>query len=233
MADFGNIYIGGKHFTSLQEAIEYKKQHPEWDGIGQIIDRVGPGESVSFTSGKQKITLSDTPNEKDKEKNKDEEPKRRNVHFGSFNIKNDFSGEHITYGKGTTAVKTSNRHIVISNNSSVTVNRGGKSYELRGGRLEKIDGRWFRDGQPVDWSELGGEYEEQDVVSITINGDVQELTTTTGNVTVNGDVNVVKTGTGDVHCDNAVKVSTGTGDVHCDTITGSVSTGMGNIYHNK
>ena len=42
MADFGNIYIGGKHFTSLQEAIEYKKQHPEWDGIGQIIDRVGP-----------------------------------------------------------------------------------------------------------------------------------------------------------------------------------------------
>ena len=57
MADFGNIYIGGKHFTSLLEAIEYKKQHPEWDGIGQIIDRVGPGESVSFTSGKQKITL--------------------------------------------------------------------------------------------------------------------------------------------------------------------------------
>ena len=38
MADFGNIYIGGKHFTSLQEAIEYKKQHPEWDGIGQIIE---------------------------------------------------------------------------------------------------------------------------------------------------------------------------------------------------
>jgi DUF4097 and DUF4098 domain-containing protein YvlB len=46
-------------------------------------------------------------------------------------------------------------------------------------------------------------------------------------------VNVVKTGTGDVHCDNAVKVSTGTGNVHCDTITGSISTGMGNIYHNK
>ena len=54
-----------------------------------------------------------------------------------------------------------------------------------------------------------------------------------GNVTVNGDVNVVKTGTSDVHCNNAVKVSTGTGNVHCDTITGSVSTGMGNIYHNK
>ena len=71
MADFGNIYIGGKHFTSLQEAIEYKKQHPEWDGIGQIIDRVGPGESV---------------NEKDKEKNKDEEPKRRSMHQGRARI---------------------------------------------------------------------------------------------------------------------------------------------------
>lgn len=184
MSEFNNIYIGGKHFTSFQEAIEYKKQHPEWDGIGQIIDHVGPGETVSFTSG-----------------------------------------------KGTTAVKTSKRHVVISNNGSVTVNRGGKTYELRGGRLEKIDGQWYRDGLPVDWSELGGKYEEKDVVSITINGDVQELTTTTGDVTVNGDVNVVKTGTGNVRCDNAVKVSTGTGDVHCDTITGSVSTGMGNIYH--
>ena len=43
-------------------------------------------ESVSFTSGKQKITLSDTPNEKDKEKNKDEEPKRRSMHQGRARI---------------------------------------------------------------------------------------------------------------------------------------------------
>lgn len=231
MAIFDNIYIGGKHFTSLQEAIEYKRQHPEWEGIGQIIDRVGPGETVTYTSGKQKFTASSSPKEEEEKKEKEEEPKRRNVHFGSFNIKNDFSGEHVTFGNGTTAVKTGKRHIVISNNGSVTVNRGGKTYELRGNRLEKIDGQWYRDGEPVDWNELGGEYEERDVVSITINGDVQELTTTNGDVTVNGDVNVVKTGTGNVRCDTAVKVNTGTGDVHCDTITGSVSTGMGNIYH--
>ena len=81
MADFNNIYIGGKHFTSLQEAIEYKRQHPEWDGIGQIIDNVGPGETVSFISGKQKITLSDSPKDREKRENKNGKDRYRQSGF--------------------------------------------------------------------------------------------------------------------------------------------------------
>jgi len=208
MAKFDNINIGGKNFKSFQEAAEYKRQHPEWNGIGQIIDKVAAGETVTYSE------------KRSQKENNDEISQQPEMHLNPLNIIN-YNGEF------------QKRNIVIRNNGSVTINRGGKSYELRGSTLENIDGKWYRDGNPVDWNELGGEYEEKNVVSIIINGDVQELTTRSGDVTVNGDVNVVKTGSGDVSCNNAIKVSTGSGDVSCNSITGSVSTGSGDIYHKR
>ena len=115
-------------------------------------------------------------------------------------------------------------------NGMVKITRGGKTYTIRGENIEKRDGPWYADGKAVDWDSLGGRYEEKDVVSIEINGNVQDLTTSGGDVTVNGLVTNLRTGSGDVVCDTAGNVNTGSGDVHCKHITGKVSTGSGDIY---
>ena len=85
-------------------------------------------------------------------------------------------------------------------------------------------------GMPTERPSIGGEYEDSNVISIEINGNVQNLATTSGDVTVNGTVQNVRTGSGDVKCDTATNVNTGSGDVHCKHITGMVSTGSGDIY---
>ena len=130
----------------------------------------------------------------------------------SFNIKNDYTG-------GETIIR------------SVNIRRGDRTYTIKGETIEKIDGRWYADGKAVDWDSIGGEYTESNVISIEINGDVQNLATTSGDVKVNGNVQNVRTGSGDVECEDAVNVNTGSGDVHCKNITGMVSTGSGDIYH--
>lgn len=147
----------------------------------------------------------------------------------SFNIKNDYTGgETIIHGSGTRTITTGKRTIIKG--GSVNINRGGKTYTIKGNTIEKIDGRWYADGKAVDWDSIGGEYEERNVISIEINGDVQNLATTTGDVTVNGNVQNVRTGSGDVRCETATNVNTGSGDVHSKNITGMVSTGSGDIY---
>ena len=148
----------------------------------------------------------------------------------SFNIKNDFSGgETIIHGAGTTTIKTGRRTVIKG--GSVNIRRGDKKYTIKGDTIEKIDGRWYADGKAVDWDSIGGEYAESSVVSIEINGDVQNLATSSGDVTVNGNVQNIRTGSGDVECNDAVNVNTGSGDVHCKNITGMVSTGSGDIYN--
>ena len=148
----------------------------------------------------------------------------------SFNIKNDFSGgETIIHGEGTRTISTGKRTVIKG--GSVNIRRGDKTYTIKGDTIEKIDGRWYADGKVVDWETIGGEYVESNVISIEINGNVQNLATTSGDVTVNGNVQNVRTASGDVECEDAVNVNTGSGDVHCKNITGMVSTGSGDIYH--
>lgn len=128
--------------------------------------------------------------------------------------------------------------MVINNNGetivkggSVTITRNGKRHVLRGNNIiKKRDGQWYVDGKAVDWNELGGKYEEENVVSIEITGNVQLLNASVADVVVHGDVQNLKTGSGDVQCENAVNVSTGSGDVHCGDVAGLVSTGSGNVY---
>ena len=148
----------------------------------------------------------------------------------SFNIKNDYTGgETIIHGAGTRTITTGKRTVIKG--GSVNIRRGDKTYTIKGETIEKIDGRWYADGKAVDWDSIGGEYTESNVISIEINGDVQNLATTSGDVKVNGNVQNLRTGSGDVECEDAVNVNTGSGDVHCKTITGMVSTGRGDIYH--
>ena len=148
----------------------------------------------------------------------------------SFNIKNDYTGgETIIHGAGTRTITTGKRTVIKG--GSVNIRRGDKTYTIKGDTIEKIDGHWYADGKAVDWDTIGGEYVESNVISIEINGDVQNLATTSGDVTVNGNVQNVRTGSGDVECEDAVNVNTGSGDVHCKNITGMVSTGSGDIYH--
>ena len=148
----------------------------------------------------------------------------------SFNIKNDYTGgETIIHGAGTRTITTGKRTVIKG--GSVNIRRGDKTYTIKGETIEKIDGRWYADGKAVDWDSIGGEYTESNVISIEINGNVQNLATTSGDVKVNGNVQNIRTGSGDVECEDAVNVNTGSGDVHCKNITGMVSTGSGDIYH--
>lgn len=119
----------------------------------------------------------------------------------------------------------------IINGGSVAITRNGKRHVLRGNTIiKKRDGQWYVDGKAVDWNDLGGKYEEEQVVSIEITGTVQNLCTTTADVVVHGDCQNVKTGSGAVQCEAAVNINTGSGDVHCGDVAGMVSTGSGNVY---
>ena len=128
--------------------------------------------------------------------------------------------------------------MIINNNGetivkggSVIITRNGKRHVLRGNNIiKKRDGQWYVDGKAVDWNDIGGKYEEENVVSIEITGNVQLLNASVADVVVHGDVQNLKTGSGDVQCENAVNVSTGSGDVHCGDVAGLVSTGSGNVY---
>ncbi len=134
----------------------------------------------------------------------------------------------IIHGPGTTTINIGNRTIIKG--GYVNIKRGNKTYTIKGKTIEKVNGQWFADGKPVDWNILGGQYEENNVVSIEINGTVQNLATTSGDVTVNGTVQVARTASGDIKCETATEVHTMSGDVHCKHIEGNVSTMSGDIY---
>lgn len=67
-------------------------------------------------------------------------------------------------------------------------------------------------------------------VNVTVNGDAENVTTTSGNIVVNGGCYRVKSTSGDIECrDVAGDVETTSGDVKCGTVSGSVNTISGNI----
>ena len=111
----------------------------------------------------------------------------------------------------------------------VRINRDGKQYTIKGKNIEQRDGQWTCDGKPVDWSDIGGEY-DSDLVRIEIYGDVQNLSTKSGNVSVHGNCASVSTASGNVYCNEAGVVHTMSGDVHANSVGGNVSTMSGDIY---
>lgn len=121
--------------------------------------------------------------------------------------------------------------IVLTDNASLVVNRGGKRFELKGDRIEKRDGKWYVDGKAVNMDEPG-EWRGGCDDSITIYGDVKTLKTNSGQIKVQGNCNMVNTTSGDVECSSAVNVSTVSGDVTCGRVEGNVGTVSGDIYKN-
>ena len=196
------------HIADDITKIEEKATEKVDDAVNSFLESFGITNINCYTSGSSKQKSSSR----------------------SFNIKNDYTGgETIIHGAGTRTITTGKRTVIKG--GSVNIRRGDKTYTIKGDTIEKIDGRWYADGKAVDWDTIGGEYVESNVISIEINGDVQNLATTSGDVIVNGNVQNVRTGSGDVECEDAVNVNTGSGDVHCKNITGMVSTGSGDIYH--
>ena len=137
-------------------------------------------------------------------------------------VRNEFSGG---------AVIKQGRNISMPNGGTVKINRGGKSYIISGKSLERRDGVWYRDGKPVSDSDTGGAYDDLDVVTLEIHGNVEKLSTVSGDVSVSGDVGNISTASGDIRCQTVRgSVSTASGDVHCGSTGGSVSTMSGDIY---
>lgn len=132
------------------------------------------------------------------------------------------------FGKVGETVVNRGRRVTIKS-GEVRINRGGKQYSIKGNNIEQRDGQWFNDGKAVDWNDIGGEY-DSDLVRIEIYGDVQNLSTKSGDVVVHGNCNSVSTASGDVTCNQAGMVHTMSGDVHADNIGGDVSTMSGDIY---
>jgi hypothetical protein len=104
--------------------------------------------------------------------------------------------------------------------TSVVIN--GKTY--RGDVVSVSNGPVWVDGKKVD------DLSNAQKIEVTVNGNVEELTTATGDITVNGTAGSVATASGDVRCgDVGGSVATTSGDVCCKSVLGGVSTVTGDI----
>jgi hypothetical protein len=94
-----------------------------------------------------------------------------------------------------------------------------------GNSVSIVDGKVIVDGR-----EQEGTLEQ--VVNIQVQGNVEELSTVSGDVRVAGDVGSLRTTSGDVHCASVKgSVETVSGDVRAKTVLGSVKTVSGDIGH--
>lgn len=108
---------------------------------------------------------------------------------------------------------------LFKSTGSVTID--GKSF--RGRHVEIIDDLVIVNGVTQEGSLVGP-------VSVTVHGDVEQLTTASGDVTVTGDCGGVTTTSGDVRCgDVAGEVRTVSGDVICKQVMGNVRTVSGDV----
>ncbi len=221
-----SIRLNGKEYRLTGNLVERIKN--VWYVDGNKIDIPAlPGK----TNTKNSVDTVDRINEflEDFGINVNAHVNKRTIHRSGFNIENDFSGvKTVVYGSDTKSSSKENR--VIITGGSVNINRGGKTYTIKGNKIEKKDGRWFADGKAVEWDSIGGKYKDSNVVTVEINGNVHNLTTRSGDVTVNGHVDNISTTSGDVNCESATTVNTMSGDVHSKHIEGNARTMSGNIY---
>ena len=118
---------------------------------------------------------------------------------------------------------------IIGNQSGVcTIN--GKTY--KGNNISIIDGVVYIDGKVADESLAS----TNTTIIVKITGDVDSVSTGSGDVQVTGHANKISTGSGDVSVGGACtgNVSTGSGDVDINGhVYGSVKTGSGDINYNR
>ena len=131
-------------------------------------------------------------------------------------------------GSTVTNYNSRGRSVTMINGGSVVITRKGKTFTLRGSRIEQRGGEWFVDGKRFDFD--GEQMKLEDcTVKIEIHGEVERLETESGDVTVYGDCHHISTQSGDVTCQEAVNISTMSGDVTCKGRPNSVNTMSGDI----
>jgi hypothetical protein len=109
----------------------------------------------------------------------------------------------------------------VGNNASVTIN--GQTYT--GNHVSIVNGTVIIDGNKQDQVLEGP-------ISVVVNGNVDRVETTSGDVDVTGSTGTVSTMSGSVTCGGNISgdVSTMSGSVRCDgSIGGSVETMSGSI----
>lgn len=111
-------------------------------------------------------------------------------------------------------------NINMSGSGKVTID--GKSFT---GKNIRIDGnKVIVDGETQD-GELVGD------ISVQVAGNVDELSSVSGDIIVNGNAARVSSTSGDISCEDVSgDVKTVSGDVNADYIMGNVNTVSGDIY---
>ena len=117
----------------------------------------------------------------------------------------------------------------ITGNQSGTCTINGKTY--KGNNISIIDGVIYIDGKIVDKSNAS----INTTIIVKITGNVDSISTDSGDVEVTGHAGKISTGSGDVSTGNcAGAISTGSGDVDINgQVYGSVKTGSGDIRYRQ
>lgn len=115
--------------------------------------------------------------------------------FGSNTVVNHSVGNNVTQ---------------ITGNQSGTCTINGKTY--KGNNISIIDGIVYIDGKAADESLAS----PNTTIIVKITGDVDSISTGSGDVQVTGNVNKISTGSGDVNINGSVygSVKTGSGDIN-------------------
>ena len=117
----------------------------------------------------------------------------------------------------------------ITGNQSGTCTINGKTY--KGNNISIIDGVIYIDGKIVDKSNAS----INTTIIVKITGNVDSISTDSGDVEVTGHAGKISTGSGDVSTGNcAGAISTGSGDVDINgQVYGSVKTGSDDIRYRQ
>ena len=117
----------------------------------------------------------------------------------------------------------------ITGNQSGTCTINGKTY--KGNNISIIDGVIYIDGKIADKSNAS----LNTTIIVKITGNVDRISTESGDVEVTGHAGKISTGSGDVSTGNcAGAISTGSGDVDINgQVYGSVKTGSGDIRYRQ
>lgn len=117
----------------------------------------------------------------------------------------------------------------ITGNQSGTCTINGKTY--KGNNISIIDGVIYIDGKIADKSNAS----LNTTIIVKITGNVDSISTESGDVEVTGHAGKISTGSGDVSTGNcAGAISTGSGDVDINgQVYGSVKTGSGDIRYRQ
>ncbi len=118
---------------------------------------------------------------------------------------------------------SNNQVTVVSSSGNASVSINGETYT--GSTVTMSNGSVIVDGVKQD------KVTAQRVM-ITINGDVDSVSSTDGTIIMHGDAKTVRTTNGDVECENVTgDVTTTNGDVDAWDVAGNVSTTNGDITH--